>query len=155
MDEYLRIEIENGRLRIKVLKEITTEDFLPCAMGEGNVVVSYISLILDETAWIFNKGENEHTGTLTIGFRFALDLKTKIDELQKEGLSVDQFTLVQLMGLFKAYEARVRFPVKGRTEAAREKAFEDMKSTALPYEKKLYDKALSSFMKAVNTINEM
>jgi hypothetical protein len=157
MDDYLKIEVIDGRLSVTALKELSTQDFAPVAKtNEDGCVLSFIEMLSDETPWTFIEGEMSHTASLKIAFCYAPQLLAKINELKNTGWKADQLTLVYLMDLFKVYELVLDKPIKGkRTEQVKSKALEELKMEAKDKEKELYEKALKSFNKAIAMLAEM
>lgn len=154
MDEYLKIEMIDGKLSIKLLKEITAQDFAAVAKSdEEGVAISFIEALTNDS-WTFTRGDITHTGYLRIAFCYAPQVKAKLNDLVTFS-KVDQYTIVYLMDLFRVYEEVLEVPVKGKTEKAKDKAFEEMKSLSATKEQELYERAAAQFNKAVLMLQSM
>ena len=154
MDDYLKIEVVDGCLRVEALKEITEADFAPVASEGEGCAISFLTLICDESPWSYKSGEMTHTATLKVAFCYAPQLKAKIDELTN-GV-IPQLQFAYLMDLFKVYTVVVEQPVKGKDkERAKAKAMEELKAVTEGKSKELYAKAVESFRKALVMLKEI
>lgn len=155
MDDYLKIEIVDGKLSIQLLREITPQDFAVVAKtNDEGIAVSFIEALAEESPWTFTRGEISHTGFLRIAFCYAPQVREKLSPFLVPGM-IDQYMLVYLIDLFKVYEEVLEVPIKGRTEKAKEKAYEELQALSQRKEQELFERAASHFNKAILMIQAM